>query len=107
MRFLLDEMYPPDAAAQLTERGHDAVHVNQLGLAAADDADVVAVGRSEGRAMVTENVAAFAGERDLVLVFVRKRKLPRGGAQAPALAAVLDRWADADPDPYVGPHWLA
>jgi hypothetical protein len=38
---------------------------------------------------VTENVADFAAERDLVLVFVLKKNLPAGGAQAAGLAAVV------------------
>jgi hypothetical protein len=40
-----------------------------------------------------------------VLVVVLKRNLPGGGAQATALADVLDRWIAANPDPYVGHHW--
>jgi hypothetical protein len=55
--------------------------------------------------VVTENVADFSAERDLVLLFVRKRNLPAGGGQAAALASVLDRWAHDYPDPYLGPHW--
>lgn len=43
--------------------------------------------------MASENVADFAAERDLVLLFVLKRNLPAGGAQAPALAKLLDLWA--------------
>lgn len=106
MRFLLDEMNPPDAAAGLrNERGHDAVHVTEVGLRATEDAIIAGVARAQDRVMVTENVAHFAAERDIVLVFVRKRKLPAGGGQAAALANVLDRWAQNHPDPYLGPHW--
>lgn len=36
-------------------------------------------------------------------VFVAKRKLPAGGGQAAALADLLYRWAEHNPDPYVGP----
>ncbi len=61
--------------------------------------------RAEGRAVVTENVADFAAERDVVLVFVLKKNLPAGGVQAAALAKVLDRWAEDHPDPYLGHHW--
>lgn len=108
MRFLLDEMFPPAAAELLPDRhGHDAVHVTPAGLGAADDADVAAAARDHGRALVTENVVDFVGERDLVLVFVHKRTLPFGGAQASALAELLDRWATAHPAPYLGPHWPA
>src|SRR5215475_3834973 len=99
-------MFPPDVAVLLREKyGHDATHVGEVGLQAADDAQVAAAGRAEGRAIVTENVADFAAERDVVLVFVLKRNLPSGGGQAAALAKVLDRWAQDHPDPYLGPHW--
>jgi hypothetical protein len=85
--------------------GHDAVHVAEAGLRAAEDADVAAVARGEGRAVVTENIVDFVAERDVVLVFVLKKNLPAGGGQAAALAKVLDRWAQERPKPYLGPHW--
>ena len=104
--FLVDEMFPPAAAEFLRDTyGHDAVHVAEVGLWAADDAQVAAVARAEGRAVVTENVADFSDERDVVLVFVLKRNLPTGGGQAAALAKILDRWAQARPEPYIGAHW--
>lgn len=106
--FLIDEMFPPAVAALLREKyGHDAVHVAEVGLQAADDALVAAAGRAEGRAVVTENVGDFAAEREVVLVFVLKRNLPPGGGQAPALAKVLDQWVKDQPDPYLGAHWPA
>jgi hypothetical protein len=43
---------------------------------------VAAVARAEGRAVVTGNVADFAAERDVVLVFVLKKNLPAGGGQS-------------------------
>ena len=108
MRFLLDEMYPPEAAARLRDQhGHDAVHVTEVGQRATDDAVIASVARAQGRAIVTENVAHFAAERDLVLVFVPKRMLPAGGGQAAALADVLGRWVQDHPEPYLGPHWPA
>jgi hypothetical protein len=104
--FLLDEMFPPAAAQILRDKyGHDALHVGEAGLLATADAQVAAVGRAEGRAVVTENVADYAAERDVTLVFVLKRNLPPGGAQAPALAAILDRWSKDHPEPYLGAHW--
>lgn len=106
MKFLIDEMFAPTTAAILRDtHGHDAVHVSDIGLQATEDSQVAATARAEGRAVVTENVADYATERDLVLVFVLKRNLPAGGAQPPALATVLDQWARANPDPYLGPHW--
>jgi hypothetical protein len=104
--FLIDEMFPAAVALLLRETyGHDAVHVTEIGLRAADDAQVAAAARAQGRAVVTENVADFAAERDVVLVFVLKKNLPVGGGQAAALAKALDHWAQDHPEPYLGPHW--
>jgi hypothetical protein len=104
--FLIDEMFPVAAAELLRDaHGRDAVHVTEVGLRAVDDARVAAAARAQGRAVVTENVADFAAERDVALVFVLKRNLPSGGGQAAALAKVLDRWAQASPVPYLGHHW--
>jgi len=104
--FLIDEMFPLGTAALLRDKyEQDAVHVTEAGLQGAEDAQVAAAARADGRAIVTENVSDFAAERDVVLVFVLKKNLPTGGAQAPALAAALDRWAHENSDPYLGPHW--
>ena len=106
--FLIDEMFPAAATEILrTKYGHDAVQVGEVGLRAADDTQVAAAARAEGRAVVTENVADFAAERDLVLVFVPKKNLPAGGGQAAALARILDRWDRDHPGPYLGHHWPA
>lgn len=103
---LLDEMFPVAAAVVLRERyGHDAVQVCEVGLRATPDVDIAAVARAERRALVTENVADFAAERDVVLVFVLKRSLPVGGGRADALADLLHRWATESPAPYLGHHW--
>jgi Domain of unknown function (DUF5615) len=104
--FLVDEMFPMAAAELLrTTYGHDAAPVAEVGLRATADAQVAAAARAENRAVVTENVADFAAERDLVLVFVLKKDLPAGGGQASALARILDRWSKDHPDPYLGAHW--
>jgi hypothetical protein len=104
--FLIDEMFLPTTAELLHDDfGHDAVHVFDVGHQATDDAEVAAFARAEGRAVVTENVIDFSSERDVVLVFVLKKNLPAGGAQATGLAKILDRWAQAHPNPYLGPHW--
>jgi hypothetical protein len=106
VRFLFDEMFPVEAAQKLRgDFGHDAVHVSEIGLAGVADAEVGNTARAEKRAVVTENVADFAEEPDLVLVCILKRNLPSGGAQAHALAGLLDRWATDNPRPYIGQHW--
>ena len=103
---IIDEMFPTAAARVLCDQyGRDAHHVAEVGLRATDDAAIARQARAEGRAVVTENVADVADEHDLVLVVVLKKHLPSGGAQAAALADVLDRWIETNPDPYVGHHW--
>ena len=104
MRFLIDEMFPPGICAQLLERGHDAVHVKDLGLDARPDREVAAAAGRENRALVTENVKDFAAEHDIVVVCVLKSHLTQHGMDA-HLASVLDQWAAAHVDPYVGLHW--
>ncbi len=105
-RLLLDEMFPRHAAALLREQyGHQVVHVSEVGLAATADGDIVTFARADRWAIVTENVSDFTRESDVALVFVLKRNLPAGAPQAAALAAVLDRWVQEHPDPYLGAHW--
>lgn len=59
---------------------------------------------AEQRALVTENVRDFAREQGIVIVCVLKSRLPSAGMPV-HLAALLDGWAKANPDPYVGLHW--
>lgn len=104
--FLIDEMFPPGAAGPLRDKyGHDATHVTEAGLRGAADSQVAAAARADGGAVVTENVADYVAERDVVLVFVLTKNLPAGEGQAAALAAILDNWAKENPDPYIGQHW--
>jgi predicted nuclease of predicted toxin-antitoxin system len=114
VRWLIDEMLPPAAAAELNRLGHDAAHVNELGLAGQPDPVVFDVAVAQARTVVTENIADYAAlvearvrhdEPCVPVVFVHKRDLPRRGALAAHLAARLGRWADANPEPFVGPHW--
>lgn len=104
--FLLDEVFPSAAAVILRERfSRYAHHARELGLDSVADAAVADVARSHGWALVTENVADFVAERDCVLLFVLKRNLSRGGAQAAALATLLDHWAHNYPNPHPGQYW--
>ena len=105
----LRSLYCIRAAAGLlrSRHGRDAVHVTEVGLRGAGDTQVTAAARAEGRAVVTENVADFAAERDLVLVFIPTKNLPAAGGQAAALARILDRWAEDNPGSYLGHHWPA
>jgi hypothetical protein len=104
VRFLLDEMFPPKTCTFLADSGHDAVHVRDRGVDARPDREVAAVAARENRALVTENVKDFAGERDIAVVCVLKTRLPANG-MAEHLAQMLDAWATANPEPYLGLHW--
>lgn len=110
MKWLIDEMFPPATAGELEQRGHDAVAVNDAGLAGAQDSEVFEFAVSEGRVIVTENFADYAAlleerlsrdETCVPVVFVRKSSLPSRGA----LPTHLDAWAKDNPDPYHGLHW--
>ncbi|MDQ3978236.1 MAG: DUF5615 family PIN-like protein [Actinomycetota bacterium] len=114
MRWLLDEMLPRVAAEQLNRRRHDAISVYDIDLTGADDVEVFTRAVAEDRVLVTENFADYsllltnrlsADEPCVPVVFVRKPDLPSGAALATHLADRLDRWAAANPDPYVGLHW--
>ena len=93
----------------LTGRGHADAAEAGAWLAtqgfAPDHALVSAAARAEQWGIVTENVADYAAEPDVVLVFVLKRHLPPGGGQAAVLARILHRWLIENPEPYVGAHW--
>lgn len=53
MRFLLDQNLSPRLGALLTEVGHDAIHVRDMGLAQATDEIVIARAEQEGRVLVS------------------------------------------------------
>jgi predicted nucleic acid-binding protein len=62
-----------------------AILALRLAFGGAPDTQVAAAARADGRAVVTQNVADYAAERDIVLVFVLKKTLPAGGGHAAAL----------------------
>jgi predicted nuclease of predicted toxin-antitoxin system len=116
MRFLVDEMFGSEASSRLRDAGHDAIHVDELGLAGAEDREVLARAADEDRVVVTENAADFvplldariaAGLTVPPVVIALKRSLPSGAAAMHrALAKRLAAWADQNPDPYRHVHWL-
>lgn len=116
MRFLIDEMFSPAVARHLTDLGHDARHVRDVGLAGRTDDEVFDRATAENRVVVTENAVDFvalldaavgAGALTPPVVLALKRTLPAdAGAMANELAKRLARWADNHPDPYRHVHWL-
>ncbi|MEX2555087.1 MAG: DUF5615 family PIN-like protein [Actinomycetota bacterium] len=114
MRWLLDEMLPPQAAQELVRRGHDAVTVGDVELAGRPDDEVFDYAVADRRLLVTENVADYATmlaqrlsqNRPCVpVLFVLKSSFPRRGSLARNLAVRLDEWARENPNPYIGAHW--
>ncbi len=53
MKLLLDQGTPRSAAARLRDLGHDAVHTSEIGLAEAEDRQVLTRATKEGRVVVT------------------------------------------------------
>lgn len=53
MRFLIDNALSPVLAERLRRSGHDAVHVRDYSLQAADDEIIFARARAEGRILVS------------------------------------------------------
>lgn len=115
MRFLIDEMFPASTVDELQRLGHEAKAVVASELAGASDARVFETALAEQQVVVTENARDFApmqadrlrsGLDAVPVVFVLKRRLPRGSARmGAALAQRLDSWAAANPDPHRGQHW--
>ena len=86
MKLLLDEMYPSLIARELRARGHDVVSVHKSPGSGTPDEQVIDHARTEGRAVVTENVRDFrplaeallaAGDSHAGLVFTTEKRWPR------------------------------
>jgi len=56
VRFLIDMPLSPALVPWLEERGHDAVHALDLDMAAADDADLMALALHQNRIVVTADL---------------------------------------------------
>ncbi len=53
MKFLIDMPASPTLVLWLSSRGHDAVHAQEIGLAAVGDSLILARARTEGRIVIT------------------------------------------------------
>ena len=115
MRFLLDEMYSERVGDVLRERGHDVVHVREIGLGGAPDADVLARAVDERRTLVTENAVDFlpllnqrqsAGMAMTPVLIALTVGRGVGGAPDTRRAGAIREWATTNADPYAHAHWL-
>lgn len=78
--------------------------MRDLGVDASPDTAVASMARNARRVLVTENVKNFAAERDLAIVCVLTSRLRRRDMSA-HLIQILDGWAQATPEPYLGLRW--
>ena len=86
MKFLVDENLPPRLAAWLNERGHDAVHVQDVRLTGQADKQLEALARSEDRVIITKDSDFEAPQAGL-----RVLKLSIGNSSTQALLERLER----------------
>lgn len=109
-------MYGEQLAHLLDQRGHDTVHVRDVGLGGAPDAEVLAHAIDSRRTLVTENAVDFlplldqrqaAGLSMTAVLIALKAGRGVGGALHVRLAADLDTWGTDNPTPYAHAHWLA
>jgi len=75
MKFLADMGISPRVVSALREQGHDAVHLQEQGLARMPDSEILAKSHTEGRVLLThdldfgELLAASSGRLPSVIIF--------------------------------------
>ena len=118
MKLLLDEMFSPLVAAELRARRHDAVAIKERDeWQSLSDPDVVALARTEHRAVVTANLRDFralhaemvaAGGEDAGMAFVPTSFRLTRAATGQIVAALERRLAEypGDDDLANGETWI-
>ena len=105
MKFFIDAMFSPAVSEYLNANGHDAISPYGLGVPGLPDYVIVQKAIEDNRVVVTENVRDFAHVTDCTVVFALKAWWPPEVLTL-RLAGSLERWANANPNPGLWPHWL-
>ena len=98
MKFLIDNALSPQLADGLVAAGYDAVHVRELGLAAAEDELIFDVAQNEDRVIVSADtdfgalLAEYQGTKPSFILFRRVADEPK--QQLAILLANLDAILD-------------
>jgi predicted nuclease of predicted toxin-antitoxin system len=91
MKLLLDQGLPRGAVVELRRSGLEAVHVGDLGMAAAMDRDILEYARSTGHIVITLDADFHA----LLTLTNSSRpsvvRVPIEGLRAPGLASLLEK----------------
>ena len=88
-RLLLDQGLPRSTAVLLKQGGWDVIHVSEIGMSRAADAEILQRARTESRVCITldadfHSLLATGGERSPSVIRIRKE-----GLDATALTAML------------------
>jgi predicted nuclease of predicted toxin-antitoxin system len=100
VRFLLDQNRSPRLAAILRDAGHDALHVEEIGLAAAEDDEILQAARDDARVLISGDtdfgaLLALARVTSPSVILFRARNRPAAQRQA---AVILEHLADVADD---------
>jgi predicted nuclease of predicted toxin-antitoxin system len=100
VKFLVDQNLSPRLAQLLVDAGHDAVHVQSLGLHTAPDTTVLARAAGESRVLLSGDtdfgaLLAMEHRREPSVILLRRERPRRPEAQAVLLLGYLDRLAAA------------
>jgi predicted nuclease of predicted toxin-antitoxin system len=95
MRFLLDMNLPPAVAEWLQSKGHDAVHIREIGLGHLPDREVFARAAEEGWIVVTFDldfgeIAGLAGATGATVLLLRLRLVHQDYFRQRLQAAIVE-----------------